>query len=147
MPKWDPTIHGSSDTILMHTPSAGRRRKRRGPSPAPMNMHTAPHNFAINFGNKRQGLWVREANGSYAYQEWTFDEALKAGYDESDIFVVGRTGYYLTLAEARQAIPDGAHGVSYVDDFNDEWQDYYICAADDIDPEPYKEAHSPEPIQ
>ena len=147
MPKWEPTIHGSSDTILMHSFSTGRRRKRRGRGPTPMNVHTAPHKFATGFGSKKQGLWVREADGSYTWKQWSYDEAANAGYAYEDIFVVGRADYYLTLAEARQAIPDGAHGVSYVDDFNDEWQDYYVCADDGNDPEPYQEAHAPEPIQ
>ena len=147
MPKWEPTSHRGSNTILMHTPTASRRR--RGARRPPMNMHTAPHRFATGFDSQpgKNGLWVREPDGSYTYQQWNFDEALKHGYHSDDIFVVGRAGYYLTLEEARQAIPDGAHGVSYVDDYNDEFQDYFVCKKDGIDPEPFTEAHQPEPIQ
>ena len=146
MPKWEPISHRGSNTILTHRTSTPRRRRsRRGP----LGMHTTEHRFNVNFDSQpgKNGLWVREPNGSYTYQLWNFDEAVKHGYEDKDIFVVGRAHYYLTLAEARQSINDGAHGVSYVDDFNDEWQDFYICAADGIDPEPYQEAHSPEPIQ
>jgi len=112
-----------------------------------MNMHTGVHRPPIPFGNTKQGLYVREPDGSFAWKQWAYDEAVKHGYAHEDIFVVGRSGYYLTLAEARQAIPDGAHGISYVDDYNDEFQDFFVCAADGNDPEPFREAHNPEPIQ
>ena len=149
MPKWEPTVHADSNTILFHKPTSYRKRRGDRPRTSPMAMHTFPHQFKIPFGTGPvpQGLWVREEDGSYTYHQWTFDEALENGYSGDDIFQVGRTGYYLTLEEARQAIPDGAHGVYYVDDYNDEFQDFFVCAADGNDPEPFKEAHAPEPIQ
>ena len=69
--------------------------------------------------------------------------------------MVGRGGYYLTMEEARNALPVGCRlddptfvrGVHYIDDFNDEWQDFYICKEDGIQPEPYLEALAQEPIQ
>jgi hypothetical protein len=156
MPLLRPKSHSGSNTILMHNITP-RRRKRRGYSPAPLNAHSAPHKFATGFDTQpgKQGLYVREADGSYMYYVWSYDEALKKGYADKDIFVIGRDGYYLTMAEARKALPADVplddptfvHGVHYVDDFNDEWQDFYICAEDGVTPEPYEEAHAHEPIQ
>jgi hypothetical protein len=151
MPAWTPTVHSDSKTILTHAKPPGsprRRRRRTHPHSLPVLPHEAPHRFAIPFGTGPvpQGLWVKEEDGSYTYhQDWTAKDAVEAGYKE--YYEVGRVGYYLTLEEARQAIPDGAHGVYYVDDYNDEFQDFFVCAADGNDPEPFKEAHAPEPIQ
>ena len=105
--------------------------------------------FWINFDmGEPQGMWVRETDGSFTQSNMTFDEALNAGYAEGDIFQVGHDGYYLTMADARQAIDtDSVHGVHYVDDYNNEFQDFFVCKADGLDPEPFVEAHKAEPIQ
>lgn len=118
--------------------------------PNDVNKRALVHRFTAGFDGgyrKKNGLYVREADGSYTFQNWYFDEAIRKGYAEEDIFVIGRDGYYLTMEEARQAIPDGVIGVHYVDDFNDEFQDFFVCKADGIQPEPFEQAQQPEPIQ
>lgn len=158
MPLLRPTNEGPIDAHLVHSNTATHTPVRRyGPYGmavpnvvTPLNVRALDHRFAVGFDGGRknkQGLWVREADGSYTYHVWGYDDAVKNGYADEDIFVVGRDGYYLTLAEARQAIPDGVKGVHYVDDYNDEFQDFFVCKADGIDPEPYEKAQSPEPIQ
>ncbi len=161
MPLLRPTNHAGSNTILTHSTGRGpmlpRRRRRGHAHSLPALPHAQPHRFATSFDTQpgKQGLWVRESDGSFMYHEWSYDEASKHGYEDKDIFAVGRDGYYLTMKEARQALPAGVplddpsfvHGVHYIDDFNDEWQDFYICAKDNATPEPYEEAHAHEPIQ
>jgi len=107
------------------------------------------HPFWINFDmGEPQGIVIRNADGSFTKTDMNVEEATASGIDPDDIFEVGRDGYYLTMAEARQAIDkDFIHGVHYVDDFNDEFQDYFVCEADGLDPEPFAEAHKAEPIQ
>lgn len=107
------------------------------------------HPFWINFDmGEPQGIVIRNADGSFTKTDMNVEEATASGIDPDDIFEVGRDGYYLTMAEARQAIDkDFIHGVLYVDDFNDEFQDYFVCKADGLDPEPFVEAHKAEPIQ
>ena len=161
MPLLRPKSHKGSNTILTHATARGplgpRRRRRSHPHSLPVLPHSQPHRFATGFDTQpgKQGLWVREPDGSYMYHEWTYDQAAAEGYAEEDIFVVGRDGYYLTLEEARNALPEGGymkdpsfvHGVYYVDDYNDEFQDYFVCAADGTQPEPFQEAQASEPIQ
>ena len=131
MPLLRPMTHSNSDAEL---------QLELRPSPE--------HYFWINFDAEvRQGAYIREADGSFTKTNMTYDEALDAGYADGDIFPVGHDGYYLTMAEARQAIGDSVHGVHYVDDYNDEFQDFFICKADGLDPEPFVEAHKAEPIQ
>lgn len=97
------------------------------------------------FAEDNQGVYVRGATGAFAFAQLDEATALET-YAAKDVFTVGRDGYYLTLDEARQAIADGVHGVRYVDDYCDEYQDYYVCK--DGDPNvPYAEAHTPEPIR
>ena len=132
MPLLRPMTHSNSYAGLYHN----------------VNLHGSGHAVWINFDmGEPQGLWVREADGHYVQSNMTYDEALDAGYAEDDIFQVGRDGYYLSMAEARTAITDGVHGVHYVDDFNTEFQDFFVCKEDQLDPEPFVEAHTPEPIQ
>lgn len=88
----------------------------------------------------KQGCYVREDDGSFA---WAPSVAqARQNYSHTDIFVIGNEGYYLTMAEARQALADGIQGIHYVDDFNDEWQDIYISSTNP----PFTEATVPEPI-
>ena len=97
-----------------------------------------------------QGYVERLADGSFRYGATgtQYDEYGALLIHREDYFEIGRDGYYLTMAEARQAIDkDGIHGVRYVDDYNDEFQDFFVCEADGLDPEPFREAHKAEPIQ
>ena len=104
--------------------------------------------FWINFDmGEPQGVYVREPDGHYVKTDMDEGAAYDAGYAAEDVFVVGRDGYYLSMAEARTAITDGVHGVHYVDDFNTEVHDVFVCKEDQLDPEPFVEAHTPEPIQ
>ena len=155
MPLLEPTNHGGSDTHLVHANSA-KHAARLQPVTS-MNALKVDHRFAIPFDSMPgiNGLWVREPDGSFMYKPWSYEEAAKNGYAPENIFVVGRGGYYLTMEEARMALPldtelsdpSFVHGVHYVDDYNDEFQDFFVCAADGIEPEPFLEAHAQEPIQ
>jgi hypothetical protein len=155
MPLLEPTNHGGSNTHLFHANTA-KHAARLQPVTS-MNALKVNHRFAIPFDSMPgvNGLWVREPDGSFTYKPWSYDEAAKNGYAPEDIFVVGRGGYYLTMEEARMALPldtdlsdpSFVHGVHYVDDYNDEFQDFFVCAADGIEPEPFLEAHAQEPIQ
>ncbi len=87
-----------------------------------------------------QGCYVREDDGTYAWAPSV--TAAREQYALVDIFVIGNEGYYLTMAQARQALADGMQGIHFVDDYNDEWQDVYVSATN----EPFTEATEPEPI-
>lgn len=63
-----------------------------------------------------QGGFVKDAG------TFTWDR-----FPEGTVYEIGRGPYYLTLADARSAIEDGLLSVVYTDDYNDEYQDYYIC--------------------
>lgn len=146
MPRLTPRTHDGLNAKLVPNKLVARRR-----NVSPLTYRgrrSRIHQFTSGFdgGKNKNGLWIRDEDG-YRYENWTYDYAKSLGYADEDIFVIGRDGYYLTLEEARQAIPDGVHGVHYVDDYNDEFQDYFVCKADGNDPEPYQEAHAPEPIQ
>ena len=156
MPLLRPMSHAGFHTNLIHSNTAKHRNVLK-PVTA-RNLKSVTHKYAIPFDGGpgvKNGLYVRETDGSFMYYVWSYDQALKSGYADEDIFVVGRDGYYLTMEEARNAMPPGVdlddptfvHGVHYIDDFNDEWQDFYICAEDGVTPEPYEEAHAHEPIQ
>jgi hypothetical protein len=93
------------------------------------------------------GVYVLMDDGSFRHLRRGLQEVLDSGFPPDRVFPVGTDGYYLTMAQARQAIdPDHVTSVYYVDDFNDEWQDYFICD-DTVEPFPYVEAHVKEPIQ
>ena len=155
MPLLEPVSHRGSDTHLIHSNTA-KHAARLQPVTS-MNVLKVDHRFAIPFdsGPGINGLYVREPDGSFMYKQWTYDQAAAAGYDHDDIFVVGRGGYYLTMEEARMALPldtplsdpSFVHGVKYVNDFNDEFQDFFVCAEDGVEPEPFQEAHAQEPTQ
>ena len=151
MPRLTPRSHDGLDAKLVPNMLLARRRGGvRNVSPLGYRgfQRSRVTRFSSGFdgGTNKNGLWVRDEDG-YHYKNWTYDKAKGLGYADDDIFVVGRDGYYLTLEEARQAIPDGVMGVHYVDDFNDEFQDFFVCKADGIQPEPFDEAQAPEPIQ
>lgn len=96
--------------------------------------------------DERQGIWVRTSYGVIQHSSTlSLDEAI-AQYGEANVFDGGRDGYYLTLDEARLAIANGCHGIHYVDDYNDEYQDYYVCKDDD-EHTPFAEAHTAEPVR
>lgn len=102
--------------------------------------------FRTGFGEQEtQGFIVRTADGRYARGTMPLAEAI-AFFGEHNVFEGGRDGYYLSMAEARNAIRDDVHGVHYVDDFNTEFQDFFIVKDDD-DHTPYAEAHVEEPIR
>lgn len=84
--------------------------------------------FLTGFGEQDvQGLYVQDHDGSFVHL-MTDEAAVREMFSDEFIFVVGRDGYYLTMAQARQAIDvDMVRAVNYVDDYNDEWQDVYIC--------------------
>jgi hypothetical protein len=85
-----------------------------------------------------QGVIVQKPDGSF----WHHATPGFGEWFDGTSYAVGRR-YYLSLAEARQAIGvDGIHGISYVDDFNDEYQDYYVC--DLAVNTPGHDAHTPE---
>lgn len=67
----------------------------------------------------KAGVFVKNGDGSFSWKR-----APEAG---DTVFEVGRGPYYLTLAEAREVLGDDIVEVSYTDDYNDEYQDYYIC--------------------
>lgn len=93
-----------------------------------------------------QGVIVKESDGSFAVMR-RVNEAVES-YPSDRIFEVGRNGYYLSLADARQAIDvDEIHGVRYVDDYNDEWTDYYVVGSDPRINEPGVEATQAEPVR
>ena len=93
-----------------------------------------------------QGVIVKENDGSFAWAP-SLGEAL-ANYPQDRVFEIGHEGYYLSLADARQAIDvDGIHGVKYVDDYNDEWTDYYVVGSNPSVNEPGVEATQAEPIR
>ena len=92
-----------------------------------------------------QGCWVRVSFGVFVWSGAPLDELI-AQFGEQNVYEVGRDGYYLTLAEARLAIDGGVHGIRYVDDYNIEYQSYYLCK-DDEDHTPFAEAHVAEPIR
>ena len=155
MPLLEPTSHRGSKTYLLHENTA-----KHAAFLQPVTLGNAVrfnHRFAIPFDSipGSNGLYVREPDGSFTYRLWTYDKAAAEGYADEDIFVVGRGGYYLTMEEARQALPLGVdlddpsfvRGVHYVNDFNDEFQDFFVCKEDGIQPEPYLEALAQEPIQ
>lgn len=104
-------------------------------------------NFDTMYDGGTQGCYVQLDDGSY---RWLPIDGFRVREDfpPERVFEVGRDGYYLTLAQARDAIDQGVHGVHYVDDFDDEYQDVYVC-----DPVlfphniPGDEAHRPEPIR
>ena len=103
--------------------------------------------FDTEYSGGIQGVYVILDDGSFRYLALPLEDVLASGYPVSRVFEVGRDGYYLTLAQARAAIDiDEVHGIHYVDDFNDEYQDYYICADDDTHT-PFAEAHYAEPIR
>ena len=148
MPLLEPTNHGGSNTHLFHANSA-KHAARLQPVTS-MNALKVDHRFAIPFDSMPgiNGLWVREPDGSFTYKPWSYDEAAKNGYAPEDIFVVGRGGYYLTLEEARQAIPDGVHGVSYQDMYEDEFQGVFVSdPVNDPKVQPFVETHVAEPIR
>ena len=91
-----------------------------------------------------QGCWVF-TDGRFVKTNLERDDAFRE-YGPGNVYEVGRDGYYLTMAQARTAIEDGAKGVHYVDDYNDEFQDFFICEGGLEDPKPYLEAHKPAPI-
>jgi hypothetical protein len=118
MPYWKPTRHAGVKVGL----------------PWAMYFVTVPQQH-------KQGCYVREQDGSYAWAPSVWKA--REHYDTKDIFVIGNEGYYLTMAEARQALTDGMQGIHYVDDFNDEWQDIYVSSTN----LPFTEATVPEPIR
>ena len=102
--------------------------------------------FRSGFGEQEvQGLWVRLENGTFAFADIPLAEAYDV-FGDKNVFVGGYDGYYLAMDEARQAIGDRVHGVHYVDDFNTEFQDFFVVCDDD-DHTPYAEAHVAELIR
>lgn len=68
----------------------------------------------------KAGVFVKNGDGSFSWKR-----APEAG---DTVYEIGRGPYYLSLAEAREVIDVAELGeVSYTDDYNDEYQDYYIC--------------------
>lgn len=105
--------------------------------------------FHSGFGEQDvQGLYVEQADGTFLHL--LADESdVRLVFPNERIFVVGRDGYYLTLAQARQAIDvDLVRSVAYVDDYNDEWQDVYVCDPSSFPHNiPGEEARRAEPIR
>lgn len=92
------------------------------------------------------GSWVLTPKGEFLWSAAPTDELI-AIFGADHVFEGGRDGYYLTMEQARQAIDvDQVHGVHYVDDYNDEYQGYYVCK-DDEDHTPFAEAHVAERIR
>lgn len=109
--------------------------------------------FRSGFGEEEnQGVYVRVNTGEIVWAPITAMEAYET-FAPEDVFECGRDGYYLTLAQARDAINrDGVHGVMYVDDYNDEYQDVFISDPRDATGQgvtniPYAESHRAEPIR
>jgi|694.fasta_scaffold69135_3 hypothetical protein len=92
------------------------------------------------------GVIVKEADGSFAWAP-SLEEALKK-YPSDCVYEIGRGGYYLTLTEVRQAVDvDGIHGIAYVDDYNDEWTDYYVVGSSPRINDPGVEVTQAEPVR
>jgi hypothetical protein len=102
--------------------------------------------FDTQFDGGTQGVYVQLDDGSFVHLDIEYGDVLAAGFPESRVYEVGRDGYYLTMDEARRAIPAPVHGVHYVDDFNTEFQDFFVVCDDD-DHTPYAEAHVAELIR
>ena len=106
--------------------------------------------FDTEFNGGTQGFYIKLDDGSFRkVVHETAAEAILWGFPADRVFEVGRDGYYLSLADSRQAVDvDFVHGIHYVDDYNDEWQDVYVC-----DPAlppfnvPGRETHNAEPIR
>jgi len=104
-------------------------------------------NFDSEYNGGRQGFYIQLDDGQFRYvTTGTVNDALDAGFPQDRLYEVGRDGYYLTMDEARRAIPAPVHGVHYVDDFNTEFQDFFVVCDDD-DHTPYAEAHVAELIR
>lgn len=97
--------------------------------------------FDTEFNGGPQGFYIQLDDGTFRYvSNVTVADAIASGFPAGRIYEAGRDGYYLTMAEARQAIDvDAVTAVLYVDDFNDEYQDFFICKDDD-DHTPFVEA-------
>lgn len=103
--------------------------------------------FDTEFYRGPVGVYVLMDDGSFRHLHINAHDALATGFPADRIFPVGTDGHYLSMAQARTAIDaDHVTSVMYVDDFNDEWQDYFICKDDD-DHTPYVEAHIAELIR
>jgi len=136
MPLLRPMTH-SGTRIRMESPAASK-------CPAcPDAWFRLPFDTQWNGGT--QGVYVQYDDGTFGYLRASRQEAL-AHFPDSRIYEVGRDGYYLTMDEARRAIPAPVHGVHYVDDFNTEFQDFFVVCDDD-DHTPYAEAHVAELIR
>jgi hypothetical protein len=73
----------------------------------------------------KQGVIVKALDGTFSWRTRNImlDETI-----DGTVYEIGREGYYLTLAEAREAINNSdVYGISYTDDYNDEYQDFFIC--------------------
>jgi len=74
-----------------------------------------------------QGIYVQELDGSFNHTMMP-EEDVRLIYPNERIFVVGRDNYYVSLADARRALDvDDVRQIHYVDDYDDEYQDYYVC--------------------
>lgn len=92
------------------------------PQPSRTTRVGLPHAawFVKRTTQDNQGGIVKNMDGTF---EWK-----KHPESGDTVYQIGRGPYYLTLAEAR-AVIDTAEidSVVYTDDYNDEYQDYYIC--------------------
>lgn len=76
--------------------------------------------FVKRSSQDNQGVFVRNEDNTFSW---------KRTPDPGDmVYEIGRGPYYLTLDEAREVIDVAEFpNVVYTDDYNDEYQDYYIC--------------------
>lgn len=87
------------------------------------NMHHGLPSAAWFVRRKQQdvgGVFVKNEDGTFSWK--------KTREDGDTVYEIGRGPYYLSLADARRVIDVEEFGnVVYTDDYNDEYQDYYIC--------------------
>lgn len=103
--------------------------------------------FDTEFYRGPLGVYVLMDDGSFRHLHIDMPAALASGFPADRIFPVGSDGHYLSMAQARTAIDlDRVTSIYYVDDYSDEYQDFYVCKDDD-DHTPFVEARVAEPIR
>lgn len=71
----------------------------------------------------KQGVIVKKDDGTFDWLDPMHPSALTG-----TVYQIGNEEYYLSLAEAREAISNSnLHDIEYTDDYNDEYQDHYVC--------------------
>lgn len=96
--------------------------------------------FVKEYKQDAGGRYRRTPAGS-----WDWEPTPRSFEDtppEGKVFQTGRS-YYLTRAEAREAVADGVHGIYYTDSYDDEYSDYYVAKVN----QPGVEAYVVEPIE